>query len=101
MNPGWVRATRDSGARALALVAFVAVALAVAGILLASNDPDGIQKLATARTPRWLHAPLAEYQMQGVDSPWLRRAGAGVAGLVLIYGACVLGGRLLTQRRQP
>jgi ABC-type Co2+ transport system permease subunit len=99
LNPTWVSGVKPSGSRALGLVAVAAVVLAVAGILIASSDPDGIQKLASAQTPAWLHAPLADYQIHGVDSPWLRRAGAGLAGLILIYGACAVTGRFLARPR--
>src|SRR5262249_39925061 len=97
--PGSVRRPAESGSRAIAIVALVAIALAIGGVLVASTDPDGIQKLASAQSPRWLHAPLADYQIHGIDSAWLRRAGAGVAGLILIYGVCAFTGKILTRRR--
>jgi cobalt/nickel transport system permease protein len=101
MNPAWVRGTQKparSGSWAIGMVAVTALLLAVVGVLVASTDPDGIQKLAAERSPGWLHAPLADYQLQGVNSPWLRHAGAGVAGLVLIYALCLLVGRMVTPR---
>lgn len=101
INPAWVRGTQKparSGSWAIGMVAVTALLLAVMGVLVASTDPDGIQKLAAERSPGWLHAPLADYQLQGVNSPWLRHAGAGVAGLVLIYGLCLLVGRMVTPR---
>lgn len=92
LNPAWVRRAPDEGSRALGVVAIAAVALVVAGILIASSAPEVIEKLAVA-APTWMHAPLADYQVAGIASPWLKRALAGLAGLALIYGACVLGGR--------
>ena len=34
-----------------------------------------------------------------VSSPWLSKATAGLAGLALIYGACVLFGRFVSRNR--
>lgn len=96
LSPGLLRDPEDSGGRLLGVVAMVAVVLAVVGILIASNAPDGIQKLAThygvAMTP-------ANYEISWFGSPWLRKAAAGVGGLVLIYGACVLAAKLMARQR--
>jgi hypothetical protein len=78
--------------------------LIAGGILMASAAPDGIQKLAAqagiaAHAPIWLHAPLADYEWQGMHSPWLRKVSAGFTGMVLLYGACLLTGRFLTRQR--
>jgi hypothetical protein len=37
--------------------------------------------------------------MQYLYSGWLRKATAGLAGLALIYGACVVFGKLIARRR--
>jgi cobalt/nickel transport system permease protein len=112
LNPVWIRSPRHSGSRTMGVVAIAAVLLAVAGILIASAAPDGIQKLAAqtglaAGAPAWLHAPLADYQFHGFDaiglsSMWLRKAAAGLAGLLLIYvlihALSVLLGRAVSRR---
>jgi len=95
VNPKSVRAPQRSVASAIALLAVV---IAVAGILVASTSPDAIEQIAVQHSPSWLHAPLADYRVHGIESLWLRRALAGVAGLTLIYGACLLAGRLLSRR---
>jgi cobalt/nickel transport system permease protein len=97
LNPAWVypikaRRAPAAGSRTLGVVAIAAVVLVVAGILIASTAPEVIEKLAVA-SPQWMHSPLADYQVAGIESPWLKRALAGLAGLGLIYGACALGGR--------
>ncbi len=99
LNPMWVRSPQGTGSPVLGALAMIAVVLAVAGILIASTSPDGIQQLAAAHSPQWLHAPLADYQVRGIESPWLRRAVAGLAGLVFIYGVCLVTGRLIAKQR--
>jgi cobalt/nickel transport system permease protein len=98
LNPVWVRSPR-AGSPVVVAMATVAVVLTVVGILIASTNPDGIQQLASAHVPTWLHAPLADYRVNGIESPWLRRAVAGLAGLVLICGVCVATGKLIGKQR--
>jgi len=98
LNPNWVRGEKDPGGRVLAAVAVVAIVLAVAGILVASTHPDGIEILRARQTPVWLHAPLADYQAHGISSPWLRRSVAGLAGVILIFAVCLAAGRWIRQR---
>ncbi len=98
LNPSWVRNTNQPAGRTLVVIGAAALILAVAGILVASTHPDGIEILAPAHSPAWLHAPLADYQAHGVESPYLRKAAAGVAGLILIYAACLAAGRSMRQR---
>lgn len=94
MNPSWVRKAPEAGSRALGWIAVASIALAVVGILIASQSPEVLEKFAVA-APVWAHAPMADYQVAGIHSLWLRRALAGLAGIALIYAACVAGARLL------
>ena len=90
---------QGSGGRLLALVAVAATVLAVAGFLVASTHPDGIEILAHAQTPAWLHVrrwPII--RRMGLLSPWLRKSVAGLAGLILIYVVCLAAGRWIRQR---
>jgi cobalt/nickel transport system permease protein len=98
LNPAWVKEGKDPGGRLLALVAMAATVLAVAGFLFASTHPDGIEMLARAHSPAWLHAPLADYQAHGIETPWLRKSVAGFAGLILIYALCMGASRWIRQR---
>jgi len=98
MNPAWIRNTKKPAGRTLVLVGVAALVLAVAGILIASTHPDGIEVLAASHAPVWMHAPLADYQAHGIESPWLRKSAAGIAGLVVIYVACFAAGRWIRQR---
>ncbi len=97
LNPASIRQEPAQGSRVLGVVAIASVVLALAGILIASSAPEVIERMAVA-SPRWIHAPLADYQVAAIASPWLKRAVAGVAGLALIYGACVLGGQWIKRR---
>lgn len=98
LNPAWVRDAKKPAGRLLVMVGAAAVILAVGGILIASTHPDGIEILKPAHSPAWLHAPLADYEAHGIESPWMRKSAAGLAGLVLIYFACLAAGRWIRQR---
>jgi cobalt/nickel transport system permease protein len=101
LNPGLVQKAEPSGGRALAVLSGAALLLGGVGFLMASSAPDGIQKLGvelglTAKAG--FHAPLADYTLGLFESSWLRRTTAGLAGLLLIYGVCLVGGRLVGAR---
>jgi hypothetical protein len=103
-NPGWLQAPKPSGRRALKLVACSAVLLAALGVLVASSEPDGLERtmerLGVAEHARTLfETPLADYETSGLDAPWLRKASAGLAGLALIYAVCAGLGALVTRQR--
>jgi len=72
--------------------------------LFASSSPDGLQSLAqtlgiASRAKALFVSPLADYQAAFLESAWLRRSGAGLTGVALIYGACVLLGRMVGRQR--
>ncbi len=99
IQPGFVRQPAPGRSFALGAVSLAAVLMAAAGTLFASTNPDVIEKLAaqigiTAREKVLVAAPLPDYQ-----SPWLGKAGAGLAGLMMIYAACLLLGRLVARKR--
>jgi cobalt/nickel transport system permease protein len=104
INPDFVRQPRPEGGRALGWIGAAAIFLVIAGVAIASAYPDGIQKLTEAtgiasQAQALMRAPLADYQMGTLHSVWLRKAGAGLAGLGLIFGACMLCGKLLARQR--
>jgi len=100
IQPGFIRkpsATGGGWARGAAGVA--AALLAAVGVLFASNNPDGIERLAeitgiASRAQTLIATPLAGYQ-----SPWLGQTGAGLAGIAMIYVACLALGRLAARNR--
>jgi len=104
MGAGLVRPPSGGASRALGAVIAAAVLLAAVGVLFASSRPDGLEKLAAdiglaARARTLVSTPLADYEMNFISTPWLRKSLAGVAGLTLIYIVCVAVGRLLARRR--
>jgi cobalt/nickel transport system permease protein len=85
IQPNFVR--RPAGGRSFALgtVSVSAVLLAAVGVVFASTEPDGIERLT--------HYDAA------IQTPWLTKTAAGLGGLVLIYAACLAIGRLVARRR--
>jgi len=104
MNPNFVRKPAQGPSYALGAVAAGAVLLAVVGVLFASTHPDGIWSLAqkiglASQAKTLIHTPLESYEAAFLQSAWQRKAVAGLTGLALIFGACVLFGRLVTRNR--
>jgi hypothetical protein len=69
------------------LLGAAAVLMAGVGVVFASNDPDGIQK-------------LTRFEMEISAPGWVSQAGAGLGGLALIYLACLLFARFAARRRR-
>ena len=84
VNPAWVAGSQTSVSRTAAAIGISAIVLVVAGTLVASAAPDGIQRLTTF----------------GVESAsWAQRAARGIFGLALISAVCYLGAKLMARRR--
>lgn len=98
-----VRAPAGAASRLVGTLGVAAVLIAVFGILLASAAPDGIEHLAAqlglSHAAAWAHAPLAGYDAGVPGSPWLRRAAAGLTGMLVIYVVSLAAGRLLSRQR--
>lgn len=102
LNPGLIQKPEPANWRALSVLGAVALALGVAGFLWTSTSPDGIQRLGlqlglTAKTG--FQAPLADYSAGHFQSAWLRRATAGLAGLLIVYGLCVSAAKMIGRHR--
>jgi len=105
VQPEFVQTPSPRRGWALAALGLGAVLLAAVGVLFASTHPDGLERLAEqvgiAKQARSLIAtPLADYEAGFFSSPWLRKAAAGLAGLGLIYAACLLLVRLTVRTRR-
>ncbi|MGH7247846.1 MAG: energy-coupling factor ABC transporter permease [Pseudomonadota bacterium] len=105
LNPGWIRRPEGSfGRLGLAAIAVFALLLGSVGVMFASAAPDGIWSLAgqtgiISHARSLLHTPLSGYQWGAFSSAWLRKATAGLAGLVCIYAVCLLLGKMLARQR--
>ena len=86
VQPETVHRPQPSRSPILAGVALTAVLLATVGVLFAAGGPDGIEKLLHLN-PAPLHANF------------LGQASTGILGLVLIYGACLVIGRVASRHR--
>lgn len=97
--------TRAGWKSVLPAMGMAALFLASIGVLVASSLPDGLEHLAKALGMPFgaqplLHSPLSNYEIHALGTNWLSRAGAGLAGLILIYVICALGGHLLGRGRR-
>ncbi len=104
LNPGFIRTPEATRSRALAAVGLTAVLLAAVGVLFASTHPDGLESLAeqigiAGQARAVMAAPLVDYEARFFGSVWMQKAAAGLAGLALIYGACLLVGRFIARQR--
>ena len=107
IQPGFVRQPepgRRFHASMLAL-GLTAVSLGAVGVLFSSAAPDAIEKLGlvsgfAGRFKALLATPFSGYEASFLASPWMRKAGAGVAGLALIYGVCLAIGRVAAARKR-
>jgi cobalt/nickel transport system permease protein len=85
IQPQLVRQPVWRRSRVVGVVAVAAVLLASVGVLFASQAPDAIQQIT--------HQAAAE------SSRWFVRSAAGLGGLALIYGACLLFSRVAGRNR--
>lgn len=98
-------AARSSWWGIAAILGAISVALAAAGILIASTLPDGLERLAAKLGMPFgahpmLHSPLSDYRVQALGTRWFSRATAGLLGLLLTYLICAFGGHLLGRLRR-
>lgn len=99
LRPGAVRRTAPSG-RIITAIAVASLLIACIGVLFASSLPDGFESLAE-KTGVASHGKLmfetafSDYEWKSVDSPWLKKAGAGIAGLAVVYLLCAALARLI------
>ena len=85
LQPRLIRQAWPRRSPALGVVAVAAVLLATVGVLFASQAPDAIQQLT--------------HQTASATNGWFAKSAAGLGGLVLIYGACLLFSRVAGRRR--
>jgi cobalt/nickel transport system permease protein len=98
IQPNLLRAPMAGRSPAFAVLGLVAILLAAGGVLFASTAPDGIERLAmqtgiASQARTLISGPLKDYQAAWLGSGWPAQAAAGIAGLGLVYGVCVMIGR--------
>jgi len=91
--------------RTLWAVGGAALVLVLAGVLVASASPDGLERVAQSlgfasrESPVLTGSPLAGYESRFFQSRWAAQASAGLAGAVILYGFGLLFGRTLKRRK--
>ena len=98
IQPNFVRQPATGGRYALVAAGLAAVLLAAGGVVFASTAPDGIEQLAiqtgiAGHAHTLISTPLKNYEASWLGAGWPAQAGAGLAGLALVGGVCVLIGR--------
>lgn len=93
INPAWIRRPAESGAVTRVLAAAAAV-LGCGGFILASSNPDGLEKVAERlgiadRATAILRAPLPDYQLMLASSEPVGKVAAAVVGLATVYLVCL------------
>jgi cobalt/nickel transport system permease protein len=97
IHPGLIRKPARQRSFALGVLSVVAVLLATVGAILAATAPDPIEKLGHSR--RFFSTLFADYQIATLHNPWLSKATAGLAGVLMIYAACLVIGRAVARHR--
>ena len=102
MQPRFVRQPAKGRPLARAALGLAAVLMAAVGFVFASTAPDGIEALGHAtgmdHVRKLIATPLADYRLRWLGASWLGRAGAGLAGIAIVYGASVAMGRGVFRR---
>jgi len=107
IQPGLIRRADSMptiGRRLTLTIAGAAALLAGFGVFIASQRPDGIERLAlqtglAAHTRTLFTSPLAEYKLQVISSPLLAKSLAGLMGLIVVYVLCFAVSRVLLASR--
>jgi cobalt/nickel transport system permease protein len=104
IQPGFIRKPAAGRSYAVMAAGIAAVLIAGVGVLVASTHPDGLEKVLeqtgiVSEVSSFIQTPLADYEAMFVSRPWVRKASAGLAGLALVYGACLVVGRVVTRNR--
>jgi hypothetical protein len=103
IQPGFVRQPAAGRPVARGALGLAAVVLGATGFLFASTAPDGIESLGHItgmdRVHHFFTTPLADYQLAMSGDAWLRKAAGGLAGIAIVWAACLVIGRGVARRR--
>jgi len=106
IQPNFIRQPRAGRPWALGAAALAGLLLATVGVLFASAAPDGIQRLGrqtgiAERAKALFSTPFADYQAAFFQAGWERKAAGGLAGIAIVYAACLIAGRAAARKRRP
>ena len=87
------------------VLGLAAILIAAIAVLFASTAPDGIERLGmetgfASRVRALTWTPLSGYELTFLHSGWASKAGAGLAGLALIYIACRMLAAIVMRRKR-
>ncbi|PWU03012.1 MAG: cobalt transporter [Terriglobia bacterium] len=104
IQPKAIRQPLSNRSLVLAMVSLAAILLASVGVLFAAAAPDGIERLGqqagiSSHVRTLFRTPFADYQAAFWQSAFLSKAAAGLAGVALIYAACLLLSRAVGRKR--
>jgi cobalt/nickel transport protein len=95
--------------RGLFMLAALAVAIALAGLLspFASTSPDGLERVAADKgfiekgegSPVWKWTPIPDYELPGIKNGSISTASAGIIGTLAVFGGAYGIARVLTKKR--
>jgi hypothetical protein len=100
IEPEFAHVPKGARHRPALVLLLATAALAIAGVFLTSASPDGIQKLVAesgtaAGHITWFAAPMADYKVRFLNTAWITKILAGLAGVFLVYALCARLGRAL------
>ena len=81
----------------------ITLVLVICGVLVASSLPDGLESVAESlafaeRAYDGFASPFADYETSFIANSWLSQVAAGLLGVAVMFGVCVLLGRSLSRR---
>jgi cobalt/nickel transport system permease protein len=102
MNPAWIRRPGEFGTT-VKVLAVASLVVACSAFVIASTQPDSLEKLAehlgiADRATALAASPFADYELASMPSNPLGKIAAAIAGVALVYLVCVAVGKVFSRR---